>query len=93
MAKIHYPKEEKPKRNKTWYKKQTERGLSVWQILFRVLVVVSALALCMSYLSIFIDPAFMSLPYFFGLYFIPILLLNVVLQRIAEKQDLARRNI
>lgn len=79
MAKIHYPKEEKPKRNKTWYKKQTERGLSVWQILFRVLVVVSALALCMSYLSIFIDPAFMSLPYFFGLYFIPILLLNVVL--------------
>ncbi len=79
MAKIHYPKEEKPKRNKTWYKKQTEHGLTVWQILFRALVVISALTLCISYLSVFIDPAFMSLPYFFGLYFIPIFLLNAVL--------------
>ena len=79
MAKIHYPKEEKPKRNKTWYKKQTEHGLTVWQILFRALVIISALALCISYLSVFIDPAFMSLPYFFGLYFIPIFLLNLAL--------------
>ena len=79
MAKIHYPKEEKPKRNKTWYKKQTEHGLSVWQILFRVVVAVSALALCISYLSIFIDPSFMSLPYFFGLYYIPLFLLNAAL--------------
>jgi len=79
MAKIHYPKEEKPKRNKTWYKKKTERGLSVGQIIFRAFVVLSALALCISYLSIFIDPAFMPLPYFFGLYYIPIFALNAAL--------------
>ena len=79
MARIHYPKSEKPKRNKTWYKKKTERGLTAWQIAFRVLVVISAVLLCISYLSIFIDPAFMSLPYFFGLYYIPIFLLNVAL--------------
>lgn len=79
MAKIHYPKEEKPKRNKTWYKKKTERGLSAGQIVFRILVIISAVALCISYLSIFIDPAFMALPYFFGLYYIPIFLLNIAL--------------
>ena len=79
MAKIHYPKSEKPKKNKTWYKKKTERGLDIWQILFRVLVIVSAAALAISYLSIFIDPGFMALPYFFGLYFIPIFILNVTL--------------
>ncbi|MBO4557498.1 MAG: endonuclease/exonuclease/phosphatase family protein [Bacteroidales bacterium] len=79
MAKIHYPKENKPKRNKTWYKKQTERGLSVGQIIFRVIVIISAVALCISYLSIFIDPAFMALPYFFGLYFVPIFFLNAAL--------------
>ena len=79
MAKIHYPKEEKPKRNKTWYKKKTERGLSAGQIAFRILVIISAVALCISYLSIFIDPAFMAVPYFFGLYYIPIFLLNIAL--------------
>ena len=79
MAKIHYPKSEKPKRNKTWYKKKTERGLSAGQIAFRILVIVSAIALCISYLSIFIDPAFMSVPYFFGLYYIPIFFLNGIL--------------
>ncbi len=79
MAKIHYPKEEKPKRNKTWYKKKTERGLSAGQIAFRVLVIISAVTLCISYLSIFIDPAFMAVPYFFGLYYIPIFLLNIAL--------------
>ena len=79
MAKIHYPKEDKPKRNKTWYKKKTERGLTIWQILFRALVIVAAAALCISYLSIFIAPAFMSLPYFCGLYYIPLFFLNVVL--------------
>ena len=79
MAKIHYPKSEKPKRNKTWYKKKTERGLSAGQIAFRILVIICAAALCISYLSIFIDPAFMSVPYFFGLYYIPIFLLNGVL--------------
>ena len=76
MARIHYPKSEKPKRNKTWYKKQTVHGLSAWQIAFRVFVAIAAIALCISYLSIFIDPAFMSLPYFFGLYYTPIFLLN-----------------
>ncbi len=79
MAKIHYPKSEKPKRNKTWYKKKSERGLSPWQIVFRVFVTLCALCLCISYLSIFIDPAFMALPYFFGLYYIPIFFLNAVL--------------
>ncbi len=79
MAKIHYPKSDKPKRNKTWYKKKSERGLSLGQILFRALVIVSAVALLISYLSIFIDPAFMSVPYFFGLYYIPIFILNVIL--------------
>ncbi|MBP5506179.1 MAG: endonuclease/exonuclease/phosphatase family protein [Bacteroidales bacterium] len=79
MAKIHYPKSEKPKKNKTWYKKKTEHGPSFWQILFRIVVILAAVALGMSYLSIFIDPAFMSLPYFFGLYYIPIFALNLVL--------------
>ena len=51
--------------------------------LFTLLALVSAAALLFSYLSLFFDPTDFRLPMFFGLYFIPILLLNLLLLLVA----------
>ena len=52
-------------------------------ITFRLVLIVAAACLFLSYISSYIDPAKFSLPVFFGLYFIPILIINVLLFLIA----------
>ena len=51
--------------------------------LFSLLALVSAAALLFSYLALFFNPTDFRLPMFFGLYFIPILLLNLLLLLVA----------
>ena len=51
--------------------------------LFSLLALVSAVALLFSYLALFFNPTDFRLPMFFGLYFIPILLLNLLLLLVA----------
>ncbi len=50
---------------------------------FRILLIIAAGALAVSYLSVYINPAKFSLPLFFGLYFIPIAAVNLFLLMIA----------
>lgn len=50
---------------------------------FRVVLIVAAAAMILSYLSIYISPSISSIPLFFGLYFIPIIFLNLLLFIIA----------
>lgn len=56
-----------------------KKRVSISKIIFRIVLLIAALALVLSYLSIFINPAKMWLPLFFGLYFIPLLIINVIL--------------
>ncbi len=62
-------------------KKRRKKGRSPWPIalIFRFVIVVSAIALLISYLSIYISPSITSIPLFFGLYFIPLVLINLFL--------------
>lgn len=46
---------------------------------FRVILIAAAMAMVISYLSVHINPAKFSLPLFFGLYFIPIAGVNLLL--------------
>ena len=48
-------------------------------ITFRLGLIVAALCLFISYISSYIDPSRFSVPFFFGLYFIPILAVNLLL--------------
>lgn len=50
---------------------------------FRVVLVVAAAALALSYISIYVNPSNSSVPLFFGLYFIPIVAVNLLLFFIA----------
>lgn len=50
---------------------------------FRFVLIIAAIAMVLSYLSIYINPAKFSLPLFFGLYFIPIAGFNLLLFLIA----------
>lgn len=52
-------------------------------ITFRAILIVAAAAMFLSYISVYINPAKFSLPLFFGLYFIPILGINLLLLIIA----------
>lgn len=52
-------------------------------ITFRFVLTVAALCLFLSYISSYIDPSRFSAPLFFGLYFIPILAINIILFMIA----------
>lgn len=52
-------------------------------VTFRVLLVLAGLCLIVSYISSYIDPAHYWTPLFFGLYFIPILIVNFILLLIA----------
>jgi endonuclease/exonuclease/phosphatase family metal-dependent hydrolase len=45
----------------------------------RIIIVSAAAALAFSYLSIYINPAKFTLPLFFGLYFIPLVLINLLI--------------
>ncbi len=59
-----------------------------WGIAFRIALVVAASCLVLSYISIYINPSKFGLPLFFGLFYIPVLTVNVVLMLVA----LARRS-
>lgn len=62
-------------------KKRKKREKSPWPIslVFRLALVVSALALLISYISIYINPSLTTVPLFFGLYFVPITIINIIL--------------
>ena len=68
------------KRRKSGNKK-APTGRSPWPLalLFRLALILAAGMLVLSYLSVFINPSIVSFPLFFGLYFIPILFVNVFL--------------
>lgn len=52
-----------------------------WPLAFisRLIVIIAAAALVFSYLSIYINPAKFTFPLFFGLYFVPLVLLNLII--------------
>lgn len=54
-----------------------------WGIVFRIVLFVAAGCLGLSYLSIYVNPSKFGLPLFFGLFYIPILAVNVVLLLVA----------
>ena len=62
--------------------KKTKRFI-LFRILFRVILLIAAAALILSYSALYINPAKYVIPLFFGLYFIPLLLLNIILLIIA----------
>lgn len=45
----------------------------------RLIIILAAAALIISYISIYINPVKFSLPLFFGLYFVPLVLLNLLI--------------
>lgn len=65
------------KRRRTKKNKKSRASFPVR--LFNAVVIISAVALTVSYLSVYISPRTLWLPMFFGLYFIPIALLNIIL--------------
>ncbi|PKP40951.1 MAG: hypothetical protein CVT93_10090 [Bacteroidetes bacterium HGW-Bacteroidetes-10] len=62
-------------------KKEKKSGRSPWPfaLLFRFMLIISAAALLLSYVSVLINPSLIAFPLFFGLYFVPILLVNAAL--------------
>lgn len=54
-----------------------------WGIAFRVILFAAAGCLGLSYLSIYINPSKFGLPLFFGLFYIPILAINIFLLLVA----------
>ncbi len=70
----------KPAGKKNTAKRKTPFVLS---FSFRIILIVAAMAMVVSYLSVYINPAKFSLPLFFGLYFIPIAAINLLLLLIA----------
>lgn len=71
----------KDSRKKQKYKsyKRPRQGPPVGEIVFRIVSSVAALSLATAYLSVFINPTGFWLPMFFGLYFIPLFLVNLLL--------------
>jgi endonuclease/exonuclease/phosphatase family metal-dependent hydrolase len=57
----------------------SRRKRSPWPLalLFRLTVVTAAVALVMSYISVYINPSSTSIPLYFGLYFIPLVFINL----------------
>jgi endonuclease/exonuclease/phosphatase family metal-dependent hydrolase len=64
-------------------KKKGKKKISIWGYLFRIAVAIAATALVVSYISIFFNPAKLWFISLFGLYYIPIVILNVVLLSMA----------
>jgi len=56
-----------------------EHRYRLFHLSFRVLLLIFASALVLGYLSIFISPEKVAFPSFFGLYLLPIILLNIIL--------------
>lgn len=59
--------------------KQRKRFPWPLALLSRLIIILAAAALVISYLSIYINPVKFSIPLFFGLYFIPLVLLNLLI--------------
>ena len=59
------------------------RSPLLFGITFRAILGVAAAAMFLSYLAVYVNPAKFALPLFFGLYFIPILAINLLLLLIA----------
>ena len=55
----------------------------IFSFSFRVVLLVAAFAMVLSYISIYVNPARFAVPLFFGLYFIPIVCINLILFFIA----------
>lgn len=70
-----YTQERKPKKSSKPKKKNRR---SVPQLIWIVVTTIFAAALLLSYLSVWIDPAFFPIPYYFGLYFVPLFFVNLV---------------
>lgn len=64
---------------------RSKRGKTpfVFAFSFRFILIISAIAMLFSYLSVYINPVKFSFPLFFGLYFIPIAAVNFLLFIIA----------
>lgn len=60
-----------------------KRKFSVFSLIFRIVLIIGAAALFLAYISIFINPTKLWFPSFFGLYFIPIVGLNLILLVVA----------
>ncbi len=55
----------------------------VFRALFRTILIVCGFAMLLSYSAVYINPAKFNIPLFFGLYFIPIVAINLILLVIA----------
>lgn len=60
-----------------------KRSPLLFGITFRAILFVAAAAMFLSYISVYINPSKFALPLFFGLYFIPILAINLLLLLVA----------
>lgn len=60
-----------------------KKTAAFWGISFRLMAIIAASAMILSYIAIYIDPSVFAFPLFFGLYFIPILAINFILLIIA----------
>ena len=69
-------KKAQPKRGRS--SSPRRRSFSLWKIPALGVLCLVAAALCVAYLSMFVSPEVLWLPFFFGLYYIPLVLVNVV---------------
>ena len=60
-----------------------KRSPLLFGITFRAILVVAAAAMFLSYIAVYVNPAKFSLPLFFGLYFIPLFAINLLLLLVA----------
>lgn len=60
-----------------------KRSPLLFGITFRAILIVAAAAMFLSYVSVYVNPSKFALPLFFGLYFIPILAINLFLLLVA----------
>ena len=60
-----------------------KRSPLLFGLTFRVILIVAAAAMLLSYLAVYINPSKFALPLFFGLYFVPILAINLLLLLVA----------
>lgn len=60
-----------------------KRSPLLFGLTFRLILIVAAAALFLSYLAVYVNPSKFSLPLFFGLFFIPIFAINLLLLVVA----------
>lgn len=68
------------KRRKYNSKKSKDRKpFFIFRVIYRLIIIVSVASLFLSYIAVFINPAIFRIPMLFGLFFIPIVLINIAL--------------